>query len=797
MQNKELYKNPETRIMNSTKKVALICLLSILFLIVGIFNFAPIINKPVPTKFYTYFKEGNLRTSNFWNLTGTTIFIDDQDPNYNWSKTAKDNDWCSGLGTKITPYLIENVFINVISLDVGINIVNSSAYFIIKNCSIINSNGVAGISLNNVTNGLIINNNCSNNPKGILLRDCHNNTILENHLFNNNDDGIFLQNSNFTEILGNNISYSMQGITLVAICNNNTISLNKIAECGHTGIALEGICNNNTISLNKIAECGHEGINLSWGNNSYNLISDNEIKDIHMYSVGIFVGGKYNKLMRNSMNNSGIALSSASTPQDLTTHSIDTTNLVNGKPIYYYANETHLTSNNFSNAGHILLVNCNDSVVSNMDFTNVISGIMLYYCDNNLLHNISIKNNMAYGITLISSDNITFLVNGVWEFVEGFLDWFGLINTFQIMIFKTNLYGIRIIGCMNNTFLNNYVYNSSREGFSIDFDSNGNTFWLNFIINNFVNALDNSNFNKWDNGSIGNYWDDYIGTDSNNDNIGDLPYDITGTAGSKDYYPIFEVDPPSINLLIPNNYSYHKDPPNVELSIISLLPVNSTWYTILGSNLNRTFNGNLVEINMNDWFDQSDGPITIRFYVNDSKSNIDYCNIVIIKDTTQPLITVNSPLDVSIYSTAAPTFNLTLSDINLQALWYTIDDSVIKNFILVAPGENLIDISQGFWDTLPEGSHSFHFFVNDSAGNENTITVIIVKEILSPLDPQLIPGFNILIVIGGIIFTIVILNWKKRFKSQTDQGKTLSYSSLAHESVAKKLALNPFSKFFS
>ncbi len=720
--------------MNSTKKVTLRCLLFLLFIIVGGLNFAPIINKPIPTNNEAFFEEGNLGTSNFWNLTGDTIFIDDQDPNYNWSETANNNEWCSGLGTIEKPYLIENVS------DVGIKIVNSRAHFIIKNCSIINSNGVVGISLNNVTNGLIINNNCSNKHKGILLRDCHNNTILENHLFNNIEDGIFLQNSNFTKILGNNISYSMQGITLEAICKNNTISLNKIAECGY------------------------EGIDLSYGNSSYNLISDNEIKDIHMYSVGIFVGGKYNKLMRNSMNNSGIGLSAASSLQELTTHSIDATNLVNEKPIYYYANETHLGPQNFSNAGQILLVNCNNSVLSNMVFSNGIAGISLYYCDNNLIQKISVQNPTAYGIALISSDNNVFLDNELNDIGAGFYAWFSHNNTFQKNIVQHNYYGIRLVGCMNNTFLDNYIYNNSLEGFSVDSDSNGNIFWLNSIINNFVNALDNSKFNKWDNGSIGNYWDDYIGNDSNNDNIGDFPYNITGTAGSKDYYPIFEIDPPSINVLIPSNYTYHKDPPNVELSIISLLLVNSTWYTVIGSNINRTFIGNLVEIDINDWFDQPDGPITVRFYVNDSKSNMNYCNMVMIKDTIQPLIAANSPLDGSTYSTAPPTFSLILSDINLKALWYTIDDSVLKHVTLVAPGENLIAISQELWDTLLEGSHSFHFFVNDSAGNENTITIIILKEIPSPSDPQLIPGFSILIVLGGIIFSIVMLNRKKTVK---------------------------------
>ncbi len=749
--------------MNSTKKVTLRCLLCLLFIIVGGLNFAPFITKPIPTKIEAFYIEDNLGTSNFWNLTGTTIYINDQDPNYNWSKTANDNEWCSGLGTIEIPYLIENVSIDDISSDVGIKIVNSRAHFIIKNCWFTNSY-IAGISLNNVTNGLIISNNCSNNLMGIFLRECHYNKILKNNLFDNSDNGIFIEYSNFTEILGNNVSYSYQGIVLKSICNNNTISMNKVEECSYIGIALESICNNNTISMNKVEECDYVGIALDFGNNSYNLISDNEIKDIHMYSVGIRVGGKSNKFMRNLMNNCGIGLSAASSLQDLTTHSIDTTNLVNGQPIYYYANETHLGLQNFSNAGQILLVNCNNSVLSNMAFSNGIAGISLYHCDNNLIQKISVQNPTAYGIALISSDNNTFLDNELNNIGAGFYAWFSHNNTFQNNKIQHNYYGIRFVGCINNTFLDNYIYNNSKEGISIDSDSNGNIFWLNLIINNFINAVDNSIFNKWDNGSIGNYWDDYIGTDSNNDNIGDVPYNITGTAGSKDYYPIFKIDPPSIYSLTPSNYTYHKDPPNVELSIISLLPVNSTWYLILGSNLNRTFNGNLVELNTNDWFDQPDGPITVRFYVNDSKSNIDYCIMVIIKDTIQPLITANSPLNGSTYSITAPTFNITLSDINLEAFWCTIDDSVIKHDILATPGENLITISQGLWDTLPEGSHSFHFFVNDSAGNENIITIIILKEIPSPSDPQLIPGFSILIMLGGIIFSIVMLNRKKTVK---------------------------------
>jgi len=70
-----------------------------------------------------------------------------------------------------------------------------------------------------------------------------------------------------------------------------------------------------------------------------------------------------------------------------------------------------------------------------------------------------------------------------------------------------------------------------------------------FYHNNFINKYDNySNYvytsvligaaTFWDNGREGNYWDDYNGTDSNRDGIGDTPYVINGE--NIDNYPLME-----------------------------------------------------------------------------------------------------------------------------------------------------------------------------------------------------------------------------------------------------------------
>jgi hypothetical protein len=46
--------------------------------------------------------------------------------------------------------------------------------------------------------------------------------------------------------------------------------------------------------------------------------------------------------------------------------------------------------------------------------------------------------------------------------------------------------------------------------------------------------------NSWDNGTRGNYWNNYTGSDENHDGIGDISYNITGSAGSKDNFPLMK-----------------------------------------------------------------------------------------------------------------------------------------------------------------------------------------------------------------------------------------------------------------
>jgi parallel beta-helix repeat protein len=97
---------------------------------------------------------------------------------------------------------------------------------------------------------------------------------------------------------------------------------------------------------------------------------------------------------------------------------------------------------------------------------------------------------------------------------ESVPDWGGAADNYIIEnnVTRNNL-GIELIYSKNNTIFHNIIED-----------------------NNSSVAIIGSYFNIWDDGAIGNYWSDYLGTDANYDGIGDTPYVID--ANNADHYPL-------------------------------------------------------------------------------------------------------------------------------------------------------------------------------------------------------------------------------------------------------------------
>ncbi|MFX1394175.1 MAG: NosD domain-containing protein, partial [Promethearchaeota archaeon] len=279
--------------------------------------------------------------------------------------------------------------------------------------NIANSNYDYGLYLfflckyNNITNNILIN----NNYYGIYLeRACDHNIILNNTSKSQGYfyqyKGIFLQGCGHNLIKNNNLSYNLCGIELWSSCFNNIIE-NEIYHnyWGGNGIVLQVFSSYNNIINNSIYGEGN-GIFLS---QSYNCrIFNNNLFDIT--ELGIEIRNTNGTILSgNKMKGNGIFLDGDF--DQLTKFTIYTNNTVNGKPIYYYVNKTGLGKENFTNAGQIILINCNNSLISDLNVSNSSIGISSYYSVNLRILNNTIFFSKKCGIYLYKTNYSTIINN--------------------------------------------------------------------------------------------------------------------------------------------------------------------------------------------------------------------------------------------------------------------------------------------------------------------------------------------------------------------------------------------------
>jgi parallel beta-helix repeat protein len=92
-----------------------------------------------------------------------------------------------------------------------------------------------------------------------------------------------------------------------------------------------------------------------------------------------------------------------------------------------------------------------------------------------------------------------------------------------------NMTSIRLMIGSNNTLFDNYITAIELSEFAVNNTFYGNTFAAGLEV-----RFNDAETTLWYNGTIGNYWEDYNGTDSNGDGIGDSSYVITGVEWDND-----------------------------------------------------------------------------------------------------------------------------------------------------------------------------------------------------------------------------------------------------------------------
>jgi parallel beta-helix repeat protein len=284
---------------------------------------------------------------------------------------------------------------------------------------------------------------------------------------NASESGILLFNSSNSEIYDNTCWNNDVGI--LATSFNNTLARNDVSD-NRIGISFTGSdCRlvDNSVSNNSVI-----GIHLVYSHN--NTIANNTF-----VNDGLLAGSYKNSVKNNTVYD----------------------NTVNGELLIYFEGVSDQT---ITNAGQVILVNCNNITVKNFDLSDTTVGIELFETSDSRVLDTNVSN---------------------------------------------NYYGILLGYSSNNVLMGNDVSNNV-NGISLFLLSTDNRVYHNNLINNTNQASDDLGTNSWDNDYPcgGNYWNDYeekhpdaSGIDESG--IWDAPYDISGSAGAQDHYPLMQPSP--------------------------------------------------------------------------------------------------------------------------------------------------------------------------------------------------------------------------------------------------------------
>ncbi len=180
----------------------------------------------------------------------------------------KDDGLCTGVGTSLDPYIIEDLEIDGQGFGACITIDSKNIYFIIQNCTLFNAD--EAIVLQNVQHGKIMGNDIQHNIQGIYAWRSSYNTIKDNFINQNQDTGIYLDNADSNIITGNLATFCESGIR-IDLSDNNQVSENTLENNNH-GIN-SWIMNDNQVVRNSIRN-NDVGINIG-EKSRCNIISNN------------------------------------------------------------------------------------------------------------------------------------------------------------------------------------------------------------------------------------------------------------------------------------------------------------------------------------------------------------------------------------------------------------------------------------------------------------------------------------------------------------------------------------------
>ena len=358
---------------------------------------------------------------------------------------------------------------------------------------------------------------------------------------------------------------------------NNTIRDNIMKDT-YYGIYIYNSLNN-TIIDNEAYNNTYSGAYLYFA--SGNAISGCTFSD--NVNAGIFCYNSSNNLVRNNTilrQRYGIIL----TDSDTNVIDSDSISAVEQGIRISNSNKNLLQNNSASSCDNgIYIINSNNNMVSwNNLWLNKIDGIRLESSNSSTLWSNTIQNNTSVGVHFTLSNRNAVLNNSISANKDGIQ----LGNTDNCTINENevaeNENGIVLSQSIGNRLWDNSV---TENQYALQFDrSKNNTLLNNNFINNTQQLASINSTSYFDNGVEGNYWDNYTGTDENQDAIGDTPYTLAENnvdnhplMGPFSYYAIpFEGESYYVNFICNSKISEIRYDNNVKITSFNVTGPDGT-----------------------------------------------------------------------------------------------------------------------------------------------------------------------------------------------------------------------------
>ncbi|OPX69126.1 MAG: PKD domain protein [Methanoregulaceae archaeon PtaB.Bin056] len=270
-----------------------------------------------------------------------------------------------------------------------------------------------GISFTRIHGGAVSRNILTKNARGIALIETEDLLVDENNasgqvmygmmngaglVIAQSHRNVFAHNTLNCNGLGNESEFGGHGILAGDFSSGNIFTSNTIHGNLESGIKLEMSCTGNHVSGNSI-EGNHDGILILTGSDN-NEIYENDVRDNREF--GLVLSQTTGNLLRtNTVGGNRYNFFVKGLSRDQYLHDVDSSNTVEGKPVYYLVEETGRVIGQPDDPGTVYLVDCDTVQLRDLTLEKNGAGVFSWGSSHLVLENLTCREN-GVGINFVS-----------------------------------------------------------------------------------------------------------------------------------------------------------------------------------------------------------------------------------------------------------------------------------------------------------------------------------------------------------------------------------------------------------